>query len=370
MIEDRLRQALAAEAEARDVDVHQMHAELTDRLVPTHRGRRTVPVLAATASLALASGVAVGIAVVNPDDRQSVTAGETEVDAEFTCPAQEPVDLSGAQDEFLPDLLGRTPAQIAAEHDAPRWSFDEQGASATLRLGNDDGTLGSATTYALRDGEWVMTSSVVCGNGSPGAPTADELRLGEHGVEPWPARGVLDPGDRDVEPVFVDDRPVYDYSGLVTRHRSIYVAPCEQKMCFGIGQPDGGVLEDLPMSRFDTNSYVGGELCTFFVPDDLVGRESPYRVLVDWDPTGTSTGFYADPTDPAADDFGPGPYTRGPDSRYSGQVFGHPSWGSGRLWMMVIPRYAQNLYLAAEMWTGDRPVGGFYVPESGGPCRS
>ena len=37
--------------------------------------------------------------------------------------------------------------------------------------------------------------------------------------------------------VLVDDRAVYDYSGLVTRHRSMYVALCGARLCWETGRP-------------------------------------------------------------------------------------------------------------------------------------
>ncbi len=153
-------------------------------------------------------------------------AGVGEVATEFTCPVQVPVDLSGAQDEFLPDLSDQSPEDVAEEHGAPRWRFDDDGDTARLLLGNADGSLGSVTTYDRVDGTLVDGRVDGCGDGTPGRP---DRRCPS--ARPARRRAVARDGDCSTprtagEPVFIDDRAVYDYSGLVKRHRSIYVAPC------------------------------------------------------------------------------------------------------------------------------------------------
>ena len=109
------------------------------------------------------------------------------MDRAFRCPAQRDIDLpSGVQDEFLPRLGRGGPAAIAEEYDVPRWDFVENGSRATLRLGNDDGSLGSITTYrAVGDG-WEPVSAVAwVPTETPGVPTRNKLRLGTHGYSPY-----------------------------------------------------------------------------------------------------------------------------------------------------------------------------------------
>ena len=191
-IESRLSRALGETAEARDVEVDRMRAELNDRLTatPPVRRRRALPALAAAAAVVVITGTAVGLRTLGGDDGDRASdTGDGQVDSEFTCPAQVPVDLSGGQDEFLPDLSDRRPADVAEEYAAPRWRFEDEGDTARLLLGNADGSLGSITTYDRVDGKWTMVDSTVCGDGTPGVPTTDALQLGRHGGDPWPRRG-------------------------------------------------------------------------------------------------------------------------------------------------------------------------------------
>jgi hypothetical protein len=323
-IEDQLRAALHEAADARTVDVLRMREELNDRLGPPTRRPRRLAALAAAA--VLVGGAVVGVQALRGDGDGRTVAPAGGVDPRFSCAHTAHVDLSGGQDEFVPELVGRTPAEVAREYDAPRWEFVEDGATATLLLGNADGTLGSETRYELGDGEWRMHSSVACDNGTPAAPTADALALALHGSEPWPARGALSVGEGGTASVLVDDRPVYDYSGLVTRHRSIYMAPCRTRLCFGVGQPDSSVVD-----RMQTRDVgVLGTMCSFFQPDDLVGRTSPYALLVAWDTHGRTTDFSVS----------------GPGGTYEGTSFTDPSWGSAQVWLALVPnKGAQTPYV-------------------------
>ncbi|MDQ4055228.1 MAG: hypothetical protein M3237_21380 [Actinomycetota bacterium] len=308
-IETRLSQALSETAEARDVDADRMRVELNDRLstTPGAPPRRLLPVLAAAAAVVVVAGTVVGVRVLGgAEDDLATDGGVGRVATDFSCPSQVPVDLSGAQDEFLPDLSDRRPAEVAEEYGAPRWRFEDDGATARLLLANDDGSLGSITTYERADGEWKMVGSTVCGDGTPAAPTAETLRLGRHGGEPWPATGLLNPWGREAKPVFVDDRAVYDYSGLVTRHRSIYVEPCGRRLCWVTGDPRGGVVDRLAPDRLHDVSDL------FFVPDDMVGRTNPLEVTAYWSPDGAG-------------------------SRSSMTPFTDPSWDGGVLYVDVQP---------------------------------
>ena len=144
------------------------------------------------------------------------------MDLTFGCSAQRTIDVSGVQDEFLPRLGRGGPAAVAEEYDARRWDFVEDGTRATLRLGNDDGSLGSITTYRAVDDGWEPVSAVACGSGEtpespPGRAAAGDARL-------LAVRAVDVAEYYDGASVLVDDRAVYDYSGLVTRH-----GPCTSR---------------------------------------------------------------------------------------------------------------------------------------------
>jgi hypothetical protein len=104
--------------------------------------------------------------------------------------------------------------------------------------------------------------------------------------------------------VFIDDRSVYDYTGLVTRHRSIYVAPCGRRLCWVTGEPGSIVTDRLAPDR--RHDVIG----LFFLADDMVGRTNPLEVSAYWSPEG-------------------GPEM---DSMMS---FTHPSWGRGKLYVGV-----------------------------------
>jgi hypothetical protein len=339
-IEDRLRAALHEAADARSVDVIRLREELNDRLGPPTRRPRKLAALAAAA--VLAGGAVVGVQVLPGDGDGRTVAPAGGVDPQFSCAHITHVDLSGGQDEFVPDLVGRTPVEVAREHDAPRWEFVENGDTATLRLGNEDGTLGSESRYELRDGEWRLRSSMACDNGTPAAPTADALALGLHGSEPWPASSALAVGEGGAESVLVDDRPVYDYSGLVTRHRSIYVAPCGSRLCFGVGQPDSLVVD-----RMQTrNVGVLGTMCSFFQPDDLVGRTSPYALLVAWDALGRTTDFSVS----------------GPGGSYKGTSFTDKSWGPAQAWLSLVPNKGPQAPYVAQLRDADGLVDEYAGP--------
>ncbi len=344
-IEDRLRDALAEEADATSVDALRMRNELTDRLEVRPRRRRTLPM--AAAAVLVAGGLAVGVQTLGDDDNLAEPASKGEVDGEFSCPATERVDLSGAQDEFLPDLTRATPAELAREYAAPRWEFVEDGETALLRLGNADGTLGSETRYRQGDGEWQLVAATACGNGTPAAPTAEALRLGVHGGEPWPANGALSVGTRDTAPVLVDDRPVYDYSGLTTRHRAIYMSLCGMKICFAVGQPDSVIRPNLATYSGRVSGILG-PMCHFFAPDDLVGRTSPYMVLVAWDATGRTTQFSV----------------AGPGGVYEGVSFTDRSWGPARVWLALMPAPAENVKLLARLHDANGLVDQAHEPVS------
>jgi len=343
-IENRLRDALADEAETHAVDVLRLRGELSDRL-ERRRSRRGRVLPGVAAAVLLVGGVVVGAQLLPDDGDAPVLAGPDSVADTFSCPETRSVDLSGAQDEFLPDLTRRTPAEVAKEYDAPRWQFVEDGDTARLLLGNADGTLGSVTRYERRDGDWQMVGSQACANGTPAAPTSDALRLGVHEFDPWPAEGGLEVGNPRAEPVLVDDRPVYDHSGLADRHRSIYVAPCGPHVCLAVGEPTSVVLP-----RFRTfsgrDAGVLGTTCSFFTPDDMVGRRAPYTLVVAWDALGRTT----DLTVAASGD------------THQGVSFTDPSWGPQQVWVALVPTPSSGVKMLSRLHDADGLVDQSYEP--------
>lgn len=325
-IEERLGRALSQEAQACDIDVHALLADTRERLPRRRSPRRTPLVLAGLAAATVAvAGIGPGLDRLGGDDP---VASDQRVDATFSCPVQQPVDLSGAQDEFVPDLTERTPARVAEEYGAPRWRFEEDGTTARLLLGNADGTLGSLTTYTRsQDGAgWSMVASSACGNGSPATPTSDALRLGLHGTEPHPPADALAVGDRGLARVLVDDRSVYDYSGLVTRHRSLYVAPCGARFCWASGLPGSSITTQSPAGSGDERAGLRDLSNIFFLADDQVGRDQPFVFLAIPDQTGASS--FEITTDTAT---------------FSGVRLRDPSWGDRALWVVLVPFAEQTV---------------------------
>ena len=231
-----------------------------------------------------------GVSLLAGDDDPTAAPPGTDsgaVSDDFTCPAQHTIDFaSDDQDEFLAgelDELGG-PRKFAKEYDAPRYEFVGAGDTATLRLGNADGSLGSITTYRKTGDGWEPVTAQVCtgAGGSPGSPTAEELRLGQHGIEPWPRDEMLS-GDEIRTGVFIDDRPTYNYAGIIDTHRSIWVTPCGNRMCWNSGRPDSSVFAHWPPDDRPAVRDVSG---IFFVPDDMVGRVNPFGMWAVYDRQG------------------------------------------------------------------------------------
>jgi hypothetical protein len=340
-IEERLTRVLAQEAEQVDVDVTELRHRTRERLVDSgHRstGRRRLsgPLAAAAAVAVLVVGGGVlGSRLADGDSGADepaapVTGGRAhDVATRFTCPEHAPVDLSGAQDEFVPTLGTGNPGRLAESLDAPRYVFEVTGRRAELRLGNADGTLGSVASYRRAGDAWDLVSAEACtGTGTSAAPpTAHDLQPGTHGVAPHPPQGALAFGADEGEPVMVDDRPVYDYSGLVTRHRTIYAAPCgDRKMCWRAGDPTSGLIGRRPTrtpsggSSGDPNVQDVGEFLV--LPDDLVGRSNPLGMWAVYD-DGDGTTFAAVMRDG----------TLRPATRLT-----RPSWQGGSLLVVIAPR--------------------------------
>lgn len=148
---------------------------------------------------------------------------------------------------------------------------------ATLRLGNEDGTLASTTTFQRVDGRyrWLMVTK--CTND----PTADSssVPLVVEGLE------ATEPGLRaqDVAPTatLVADRLTYDVVGLVKRI-TVYDYPCARRLCLEAGSNPGSRLtSSLPGSGAPADGT--GLLSD---PDDVMGIEPAELLVALYDTTG------------------------------------------------------------------------------------
>jgi hypothetical protein len=280
-VEDLLTRALNAEAESREVDLPALHRDVRERLPELPRRRRR-PLLAVAAVGALVTGTAVTALVTSPED-STIDGDQADgrLASEFTCPVVNDIDFATTEDDgFLPDLAGGQSAEeVARQEHAPRFEFTTAGDTATLRLGNADGSLGSVTTYAMVGGVWQMRTARVCAGAGdlPLAPVAGAMRLGEHGAEPWPAER-LDVGVAGLPAGFVDDRPSYNLAGVIEGHRSMYVEPCARDgWCWVAGEPDSYLRTGrIPPSIQSGRPH---DVSVLLVdPDMMVGRENPFGV--------------------------------------------------------------------------------------------
>jgi hypothetical protein len=294
-VEDLLTRALAEEAEERQVDVPALHRETMRRLPAASPHRRTPLLAAAAAAAVVITGTVVTLSSL-PGDRDDVIATDDArgvVADEFACPQVGRIDFrTTEEDGFLPDLSnGRTPADVARVEGAATYEFTVQGDTAMLRLGGEDGALGSVTHYALVDGTWEMQFADICaGSGDlPLAPTSDVLKLGTHGTAPWPAEDLAPTRFGELPAAFVDDRPYFNLAGVVEGHRSMFVRPCEGAgWCWYSGEPGSFLVTDPPLA---SSAVVGRphDVSDFLVdPDLMVGRENPYAIWA-YDVTGPSS---------------------------------------------------------------------------------
>jgi hypothetical protein len=285
-VEERLRQVLAAEADAQPVDLQRLHAGSLERRAAT-RPRQRGAALIVAACLVLVAGAALGGSLLlvgvapGPADRAGTTEQE-HVDTIFSCEHQrehrfEDGRPADGDDAFVPDL-GDGAAAMARSVGAPRYVLEVHGDTATLRLGNADGTLSSRSELVRGDDGWVPVRALVCwGDGSPlvegpGAGDADRLAVrGATAVgedSPLRARDV-GPGAR-----LLDRRGYYDASGLL-HTRTIWAAPCGQKLCVRAGVRDSYVAADVAPGTPPS------DLTSLFLPpDDMVGIDPPYAFVV------------------------------------------------------------------------------------------
>ena len=294
-LEDRLGRALHEEAEAREVDVQRLYAETQERLAQ-RRGRSTGtavrptgwsrPALVAAAVLAAAGAGWIAPGLVEDVARRAEPAATVEggVEDTFTCPAQDTIEFGPGNDDdsFIPEFPEGAAGRFAESVGAPRYELEQDGDTATLRLGNADGTLASVSTLRRAGSTWEPVTASVCGN-RPGnlVPVDGADRLGDHrglGGEP----GQLTAEDFPPGSVRVDMRNSYDVAGLV-RRRSIWAEPCDRGVCLTAGSRTAtittGPVRPDPFRPEDRTEQLAD-------PDDVVGQRSAYRLFAVYDRDG------------------------------------------------------------------------------------
>lgn len=290
-LEDRLGRALHEEAEAREVDVQRLYAETQSRLAH-RRGRSTGtavrrtgwsrPALVAAAVFAVAGAGWIAPGLVEDVARWAGPAGTVEggVEDTFSCPAQDNIEFGPGEDDdsFVPEFPDGAADRFAHDTGAARYEFERDGESATLRLGNADGSLSSVSTLRLVGDRWEPVQVVRC-EGDDGilVPVADADRLGVHGGPAWDPALRPDP-ERYPGTVVVDDRAYYDVAG-VPRRRMIWVEPCGRRVCLTAGIETSHVSGAIRAGAFRPQD----KTFSFLPPDDMVGRRSPYLLYAVYD---------------------------------------------------------------------------------------
>lgn len=281
-VEERISRALDDQADAVDVDVARLH-DATLRAVRRPRGRRgsRVSVLVGTAvtvAAVLAAVLSGGTPLLDASRTPTPAHRDrADVATAFTCPRQVTVDDGGRRrdDSFLPSLQGG-PAGEASRDRAPRYGYVESGRTATLRLGNADGSLASVSRFRRTPDGWDLVTTTKCTGADGGVllPGRGAGRLGRHATTPYPADGLVDnPG----QAVLLDDRASYDVAGLV-RHRSLWASPCRPggtALCLASGTPTG--FSALTVHAGPRQQDVTD---VFLDPDDSEGRPQAWRLWV------------------------------------------------------------------------------------------
>lgn len=278
-IEQHVREALERAGAERSVDVPALFHATRERLDGRARPRRAAPRRTGALALGAAAAIVVGSVVVTQvlggtvgEDRASSTP-EGVADT-FTCPVRSTTDFgSDDDDSFLPGLnRNLRPAGEAAG--APRWEVERTNGGAVLRLGNEDGSLASVTTFSGGD-PFVRVSVEKCTNQAPEQGGQTEL------ITPGLPTGRGDFTSDDFEPgsVKVVDRLTYDTRGLATRHM-VWAEPCGRRLCLVAGlQPSSYTI-----SHLGGDSLVPADRSTQLAqPDNVVGQDLGYRLVLLYD---------------------------------------------------------------------------------------
>jgi hypothetical protein len=285
-VEERLRVALSDEADALDVDLLRLHAETRARGASAPPPRRG-PALLVAACVLLVAGTAVAgalLAGLGPGRRTDLATDRPDrapVDTSFTCAHQRTWRFEEGRavgdDGFVPDLA-EGPAAMARLVGAPRYELTVHQDTATLRLGNTDGTLASRSDFVRGPDGWLPVRALTCqGDGTPlvggRGGTADRLA-----VRPSTPGAADDPplsaGDVGRGATLLDRRGYYDVSGLL-HDRTVWAAPCGRKVCVRAGVRDSYVAADVAPGVPPTDLT-----SVFLPPDDMVGIAPPYAFVV------------------------------------------------------------------------------------------
>lgn len=288
-VEERISNALRQEADAVDVDVTRLHAATLRAIRPAPRSRRSRVLVLVGASVAVLTVVLVAVLVGGTtlfEASRPPTPAQTDrtsVATAFTCPRQLTVDDAGRRrdDSFLPSLTpGRGPAGEASANQAPRYAYVESRGTATLRLGNADGSLASVSRFRRVEADWDLVTTTKCVGADGGVQVPDEGvgRLGEHGTTPYPPDDLVENAG---EAILIDDRSSYDVAGLV-RHRSMWASPCRSggtAICMASGTPTN--FSSLTVRAGEQPQDITDLLLN---PDDSEGMPQPWRLWVVADP--------------------------------------------------------------------------------------
>lgn len=292
-VEERLRAALEAEADTVDVDLHRLYADTLSRRTAAPRRRRGPALLLAACVLLVAGTAATGgwLAGLGPGRVGGVATGDRDrvhVDASFTCPQQRTWRFERGRvmgdDGFVPDLSDG-PAAMARMVGAPTHALEVRGDSATLRLGNSDGSLASRSDFVRGEDGWVPTGALTCrGDGGPlvESPSGAVDRLAPRPATPG-AVGERRLRARDVGrgARLLDRRGYYDVAGLL-HDRELWAAPCGRQVCLRAGVRDAFVADEVSRGVPPTDAT-----SMFLPPDDMVGIRPPYAFVVVHEPGAT-----------------------------------------------------------------------------------
>jgi hypothetical protein len=143
----------------------------------------------------------------------------------FFCPHRSTVRFDPvAKDLSFVPSLEHGPRWFAAQMEAPRFAFQVNGDTATLRLGNADGSLGSISTFSRADGQWKVVQATKCVNG-PFLAGDSQQTGAQSSPLPSPDPRVMETSRGCSAPTFVHGHAYYDTAGLL-RHEWTYAAGC------------------------------------------------------------------------------------------------------------------------------------------------
>lgn len=292
--EQLVRQALERAGEERPVDLQALYHATRDRLEERPvRGR--VPRLVWPLALGTAAAVITAALVIasgpggDPEDRVVVSDPER-VDDTFTCPVQRTTTFGPDNDDdaFLPELTNDLEPTGESEG-APRWEVERTAAGAVLRLGNDDGSLASVTTFEEQGRGFERVAVTKCTNDAP--PQGGQADLVTPGLP-------TSPGDwtaADFEPgsVRIVDRLTYDTRGLAERHM-VWLEPCDPKLCILAGRQS----TSYSIARVGGDSLVPSDRTDqLAIADNVVGQDLGYRLVLLYDRAGAVRAFSWDDHD-------------------------------------------------------------------------